>query len=109
MAVDSAIKRFAILNARSPIRRPLFIPDGTVEAIDRAHLLNRYGGIPFDLPVAPPPPSVELPREGRDGGALGGYQRIRNRKKLRAIIKEDEEIMTMASKALSEILAKILH
>ena len=65
MAVDSAAKRFGMLNMRSPIRKPLFIPDGTVDAIDRAHLLSRYGGNPF-IAALPPHPRRIIVESGRD-------------------------------------------
>ena len=45
MAVDSARKRFSMMNFGSPIIMPLFIPDGTIDDEDRYHLLNLYYGI----------------------------------------------------------------
>lgn len=45
MAIDTAMKRFSMLNMASPnpyIR--LFEPDGAVDADDRAYLLHIYGG-----------------------------------------------------------------
>ena len=58
-----------------------------------------------DAAVTPETPAAV----GREGGGMGGYQRIRNRKKLRAILEDDEEVMLMASKALSEMLSKLIH
>ena len=52
---------------------------------------------------------VEVTPTAREGGGMGGYQRIRNRKKLRAILEDDEEVMLMTSKALTEMLSKLLH
>lgn len=40
------------MNMRSPIGRPSFIPDGTIDDGDRYHLLNLYFGIALDLPSA---------------------------------------------------------
>lgn len=48
--IDSASKRFSIMNMRSPIRRPLFIPNGTIDDGDRYHLLNLYFGIALGFP-----------------------------------------------------------
>ena len=45
MAVDSAGKRYSILNFGNPIITPLIIPDGTVAAADKYHFLNLYSGI----------------------------------------------------------------
>jgi len=51
MPIDSAQKRFSIMNMRSPIGRPSFIPDGTIDDGDRYHLINLYFGIALDFPT----------------------------------------------------------
>jgi len=52
MAIDTAMKRFSMLNMASPIAYVrLFEPDGTVDADDRAYLLHLYGGNALDTPV----------------------------------------------------------
>ena len=43
MAVDTAAKRFSMMNLSDGVAVP-FLPDGTVEAGDRAHLLELYSG-----------------------------------------------------------------
>ena len=43
---------------------PGFVPSGTVDAIDRAHLLNLYGGNAFDSPIAVVPTEPEQPTGG---------------------------------------------
>jgi len=60
MAIDSANKRFSIMNMRSPIIRPIFIPDGTVNDGDKYHMLNLYYGIALD-----PPPAVSPVKQVR--------------------------------------------
>ena len=53
MAVDTAARRFSMLNfGRTPVY-PLFIPDGSVDDGDRLHLLNLYSGIALSA-VTPP-------------------------------------------------------
>ena len=48
MAIDTAAKRFAMLNAASGAVYPrLFEVDGAVDADDRAFLLRVYGGNAF--------------------------------------------------------------
>lgn len=45
MAIDSAMKRFSMLNMAGGVVYPrLFQPDGAVDADDRAFLLRIYGG-----------------------------------------------------------------
>jgi len=53
MAVDTAQKRFSMLNAGWLPPVILFEPDGTVDADDRAHLLNIYGGNALSGVTAP--------------------------------------------------------
>ena len=50
-------------------------------------------------------PAVEAEREGREGGAYGGYQKAMRRKKM--IRQDDEEFMQMATQALTEMLRKL--
>ena len=45
MAIDSAAKRYSMLAMSARPMTVLFIPDGTVAASDRAHMLHLYGGI----------------------------------------------------------------
>jgi hypothetical protein len=50
MAIDTAAKRFSLLNfGRQPVS-PLFITDGTVNTGDKYHLLTLYYGIILDPP-----------------------------------------------------------
>ena len=44
MALDTAMKRFSMLNMASSVYPLLFEPDGSVDADDRAFLLRVYGG-----------------------------------------------------------------
>ena len=49
MAVDTAGKRFSVLGLAGIQTLP--IPDGTVAAVDRLHLLMLYSGIAADAPA----------------------------------------------------------
>jgi len=51
MAIDTAEKRFSILNFGKYPSLPLIISDGTIGPSDRSHLLNLYSGIALDLPA----------------------------------------------------------
>ncbi len=52
MAIDTAEKRFSMLNFGSTgTVHLLFEPDGAVDADDRAHLLDLYSGIALGAPV----------------------------------------------------------
>lgn len=52
MALDTAMKRYSMLNIASPVPYVrLFEPDGAVDADDRAFLLHLYGGNAFDAPA----------------------------------------------------------
>ena len=44
MALDTAMKRFSMLNMASSVYPLLYEPDGAVDADDRAFLLRVYGG-----------------------------------------------------------------
>lgn len=56
MAIDTAMKRFSMLNMATPHVYPrLFEPDGAVDADDRAFLLHLYGGNALEEPVAVTP------------------------------------------------------
>lgn len=51
MAIDTAAKRFSMLNFSYGVEvHLLFETDGTVDQDDRVHLLDLYGGIPPDAP-----------------------------------------------------------
>lgn len=50
MAIDTAAKRFSMMNMGAH-HRILIIPDGTISAPDRAHLLGLYSGIALAAPV----------------------------------------------------------
>ncbi|NIL96468.1 MAG: hypothetical protein GTO62_04820 [Planctomycetales bacterium] len=53
MAIDTRAKRFGMLNFVSGFSlhvESLFEADGTVDADDRAYLLDLYGGIALDAP-----------------------------------------------------------
>lgn len=54
-----------------------------------------------DAPVADP---NENQIEPRAGGTYAGYQRIEKRKKLKAIIADDEEFMNMVAQALPGLI-----
>lgn len=54
MAIDTASKRFSMVNFGHVPVTPLIIPDGTVGAGDQYHLLNLYFGITLDAPPAAP-------------------------------------------------------
>ena len=59
MAINTAARRYSILNfGRTPVF-PLFIPDGSVDDGDRLHLLNLYSGIALSA-VTPPVFSGDL-------------------------------------------------
>jgi hypothetical protein len=47
MAVDTAQKRFAIMNHGCPWRGVMIVPTGTVDAEERAAFFYHYGGIAF--------------------------------------------------------------
>jgi len=53
MAIDTAAKRFSMLNFGTQPIIPLFIPDGSVDEGDRLHLLTLYSGISLSA-VTPP-------------------------------------------------------
>lgn len=81
MAIDTAQKRFSMMNfGRQPIL-PLFIPDGSV---DRYHLLNLYSGIILDLPI----PIIKI--------AIGVWSRINTKGQgaLSAIIETGSGILS---------------
>ena len=75
MAIDTAMKRFSMLNmAGGAVYPRLFEPDGAVDADDRAFLLRLYGGNAFSgVIIEPPPvPPVVPPHVPAGGGpALG--------------------------------------
>ena len=48
MAIDTRAKRFSMLNFGVPWPVALWEADGTIDADDRAHLLNLYAGITLD-------------------------------------------------------------
>jgi hypothetical protein len=66
MAIDSAAKRYSMLNFCLS-DAVLFEVDGTVDADDRVHLLGLYGGL-FDAggAPAPTPSSIVVNYRGRD-------------------------------------------
>lgn len=53
MAIDTASKRFSMMNFGTQPISPLFIPDGSVDEGDRLHLLTLYSGISLSA-VTPP-------------------------------------------------------
>ena len=57
MAIDTRAKRFSMLNFGWLPIVALFEADGSVDADDRAHMLNMYAGIPLSGP-GPPPENV---------------------------------------------------
>ena len=66
MAVDTAEKRFSMLNFGDGTNiHLLFEPDGAVDLDDRQHLLDCYSGIAFAAPVVSAgPPAGTLPLLG---------------------------------------------
>lgn len=53
MAIDTAARRYSMLNFGKPWVIPTMIPDGTIGEPDRAHLLNLYSGISLSSVAAP--------------------------------------------------------
>lgn len=53
MALDTAANRYSMLNFGRPPVVPMIIPDGTIDASDRAHFLNLYSGISLSAVSAP--------------------------------------------------------
>jgi hypothetical protein len=53
MAIDTRQKRFSMLNFSWVPPVALFEADGSVDADDRAHLLNLYSGITLENPTPP--------------------------------------------------------
>ncbi len=53
MAVDTAEKRFSMMNfgGLPGTLKLMFEPDGSVDADDRAHMLDLYAGIALDAPT----------------------------------------------------------
>ncbi len=69
MAIDSAAKRFSVMNLGTVPTSPLFPPDSSVDEGDQYHLLNLYSGITLDgTPAAP-----EAPAAARGSGASGRF------------------------------------
>lgn len=54
MAVDTAAKRFSMMNFSDGVQVPM-LPDGTVGQGDKQHLLDCYAGIAFSNGAAPAP------------------------------------------------------
>jgi hypothetical protein len=52
MAIDTANKRFSMMNFGRPPTSPLFPPSGSITEGDRYHLLNLYSGITLSGAVA---------------------------------------------------------
>lgn len=52
MAVDTASKRYSMINMGDAVISPLFIPDSTIDDGDKYHLLNLYFGIALDEATA---------------------------------------------------------
>jgi hypothetical protein len=52
MAIDSAAKRFSVINLLMPFRGSDPLPDGSVGAPDRLHLALLYCGIAAGLPIS---------------------------------------------------------
>lgn len=53
MAVDTAAKRFSMMNFGTQPIHPLFIPDGSINDGDKYHLLTLYSGISLSAVTAP--------------------------------------------------------
>lgn len=68
MAIDTATKRFSILNFGGNPFVLFPIPDGTFSSGDNLHLLDLYGGIASEIFVPPPEPVIpghHYPKPGR--------------------------------------------
>ncbi len=69
MAVDTAEKRFSMLNfGDGTTIHLLFETDGTVDLDDRQHLLDCYSGIAFGAPAGATNRLLMLNPPGLDGG-----------------------------------------
>lgn len=65
MAIDSRAKRVSMLARALPTAwLQLQIPNGSIDADDRAHLLHLYNGIPLDAPFGDVNPGVDRIDEG---------------------------------------------
>lgn len=105
MAVDTATKRFAMMNSGWVPTIPGIVPSGSVDAIDRAHLLNLYGGNAFDAPTIPEV-EIEVPREAVFGGGAAYPSRndYKKKRKEQAILDDDEELISIIQAAMPTIL-----
>lgn len=54
MALDTAAKRFSMLGVCDSISASLPMPDGTLDAGDRAQFLSLYRGDDAEAPIGPP-------------------------------------------------------
>jgi len=75
----------------------------TLGAISQLAAFTASGGLtaPTATPAVDPP--------GVSGGGMGGYQRNKRRKQLKALIREDEELMALVAEALPELVQKYLN
>ena len=48
MAIDTRVRRFSMMNFRTPFVYPIHHPDGVIDLEDKQHLLNKYSGIAFN-------------------------------------------------------------
>ena len=77
MAIDTETKRRSAL--MQPWNITLPVPDGTVDAVDRPHVVALYAGIAIDAPSAPSaePPTLDHPqfiKEVYEDTALGAIR-----------------------------------
>ena len=69
MAVDTAAKRFSMMNfvcGPGVHLVPMWEPDGAVDTDDRVHGLDLYGGITLDTPVTPSSAGVSFSSAARE-------------------------------------------
>ena len=96
MAIDTAQKRYSMMDFGSPYPIHLFEPDGAVDLDDRQHLLALYSGIVITVVVVIPP-SV-----GGGGGGGGGF--APRRKKIKRLTKQDDALALILILALADSL-----
>ena len=95
MAIDTAQKRYSMMDFGSPYPIHLFEPDGAVDLDDRQHLLALYSGIVITVVVVIPP-SI--------GGGGGGGGFAPRRKKIKRLTKQDDALALILILALADSL-----
>lgn len=102
MAIDTANKRFSMMNLGTQPIFPLFEPSGAITDGNKYHFLTLYDGIALDAPVVGPAPTPNAAqREPVAGGTGWSAQR---KKKLRIIREDDEDFLKLVQEAIPAIL-----